>query len=225
MARIGGRFANPVLRLLTRRSTEITIEPCRDWEKLAELARRHQPARYITSERSIEFLQWRYGPASPLFPCGIYLFRDNRGNEGWFSLANLLRGEQGQLRGSVLLDAIWPREKMDFSGIFQAILRLAPKESDALFFRSQPDVDYREFSRCVIPYKLPGPRVFAMTPKGAPPLALDTLDYDDSDYGAWRFHWQARESGVQLASAPFERGIIASKNRHYINTASHKYGI
>jgi hypothetical protein len=189
IARVGGRCANPVLRFLTRPSVELAIEPCQDWDKLSELSRRQRSANHITSNRSAEFLQWRYGSTSPLYPCGIYLFRDKQGNEGWFSLGNLIRGEQSQFRGSILLDAIWPREKMSFSGIFQEILHLAAAGADAIFFRSQPGLDYREYCRWVIPYRRAAPRVFVMMPKGAPPLALHSLDYDDGDYGAWRFRW------------------------------------
>jgi hypothetical protein len=201
IARICGRVANPLLRMLTRGLSQLTIEPCEDWEKLAELSRRHRSHDIITPDRSAEFLEWRYGPSSPLYSCSVYLFRDMQGNEGWFSLGNLLRGEQGQLRGSVLLDAVWPREKMSFGQIFSEIPRLAAAGSDAIFFRSQPGLDYREFNRCVVPYKLAAPRVFVMTAKGAAPLALGSLDYDDSDFGAWKFQWQACASNRCLEPA------------------------
>ena len=191
IGRLSGRCVNPILRLLTRTAAGLTIEPCQDWDKLAELSRRHRPKEHITSDRSAAFLRWRYGPASPVYPCNIYLFRDARGNEGWFSLGKLVRGEQGQIRASVLLDAIYPREKVSFRSIFREVLRLAVGESDAVFFRSQPGLDYREYSRWIIPRRLGSPRAFVMTRKGAPLPALDVLDYDDSDYVAWRFQWTA----------------------------------
>lgn len=206
-ARLLGRCANPFLRMLTPPPADLTIERCQDWEKLSELSRRHQSANHIASDRSLEFLQWRYGPTSPLSHCGIYLFRDKLGNEGWFSLGNLVRGEQGQFRGSVLVDAIWPREKMSFHGIFQEVVRLASDHADALFLRSQPGVRYREFSRWVVPYKLAAPRVFVKMQKDAAPLALDALDYDDSDYGAWRFQWNNSTAILQPVSSRLGSGV------------------
>ena len=189
IARICGRSANPILRLLTRSSAKLAIEPCQDWEKLSELSRRHRPPDYITSDRSPALLQWRYGPGSPLYPCGVYLFRDELGNEGWFSLGDLPHGEGRQFRESVLLDAIWPREQMSFKRIFREILRVTAASADAIIFRWQPGLDYSKYSRCVIPHKLGAPRAFVSVPKGAPRFPLDSLDYDDSDYVAWRFQW------------------------------------
>lgn len=199
IARIAGRCANPVLRFLARPSAHLTIEPCQDWEKLSELFRRHRSADSITTDRSPEFLQWRYGPASPLYPCDIYLFRDQQGNEGWFSLGNLIR--RG-VRGCFLLDAIWPKEKMSFRGIFHEIVRLASTRADAVFFRRQPGIQYREYSRWVLPHKLAAPRAFVLTPKGAPAIPLDSLDYDDSDYVAWRSHWSGAGEHAALSTSP-----------------------
>jgi hypothetical protein len=189
IARIFGRCANPLLQRLARQSTELTIEPCQDWQKLSELFSRHRSREWITSDRSAEFLQWRYGPTSPNYPCDIYLFRDKRGNEGWFSLSNIIRGHHGHIKGSVLLDAIWPREKMSFRNIFPEILRLVAAEADAIFFRPQPGLDYCGCSRWIIPRRSEAPRAFVITRKGDPLLPVGSLDYDDSDYGAWVVHW------------------------------------
>src|SRR5690348_11617076 len=68
LARMLGRSATPVLQLLTRRPSGLSVEPCQDWQKLSELSRRHRSADYVTSDRSPEFLQWRYGPTSPYAP-------------------------------------------------------------------------------------------------------------------------------------------------------------
>jgi hypothetical protein len=189
IARICGRSANPILRFLTRPSAKLAIEPCQDWEKLSELFRRHRPPGLITSGRSPALLQWRYGPGSPAHPCGVYLFRDEAGNEGWFALGDLTHGESAQFRESVLLDAIWPRKRMSFRHIFREILRIAATSADAIFFRWQPGLDYSKCSRFAIPHKLGAPRAFVSIPKGVPRFPLDSLDYDDSDYIAWRFQW------------------------------------
>jgi len=195
VARIFGRCANPVLQILARQSSELTIEPSRDWQKLSELFHRHRVADWITSDRSPEFLEWRYGHASPHRPCDIYLFRDKRGNEGWFALGNMLRGRQGQIRGTVLLDAVWPREKMSFRDIFPEILRLVAGTADAIFFRPRPGLDYCECSRWIIPRRSDPPPAFVITRRGNPPLAVASLDYGDCamPYGTWMAHCPARE--------------------------------
>jgi hypothetical protein len=189
VARICGRSVNPILRFLTRPLAKLAIEPCQDWEKLSELSRRHRSPGIITSDRSPALLRWRYGPGSPACPCAVYLFRDAAGHEGWFSLGNLTHGERAPFRESVLLDAIWPREHMSFRYIFREILHAAATSADAVFFRWQPGLDYSKYSRCVIAHKLEAPRAFVSVPKGAPRFSLDSLDYDDSDFVAWRFQW------------------------------------
>jgi len=188
MARLVGRGANPILRFLTHSSTNLAIEPCQDWEKLSYLFRRHRRPDHITTDRSPAVLEWRYGTRSPTHPCGVYLVRDKKGNEGWFALADLARSEGG-LRESVLLDAIWPRETMEYKSIVQDALRIASATADAIYFRWQPGIDYREYSRFMIPRKLDAPRAFVSVPKGTPRFPLDSFDYDDSDYIAWRFNW------------------------------------
>jgi len=208
LTRIFGRCANPMLQLLAQRSAGLTIEPCEDWQRLSDLFRRHRPHDWIVSDRSADFLRWRYGPTSPYFPCDIYLFRDKRGNEGWFSLGNLMRGN---FRGSVLLDAIWPREQMSFRDIFREILRLAATEGDAIFLRPQPGLDYCDFSPWVIRRRLEAPRVFLITPKGDPLLAVDSLDYDDSDYGAWEVHYR-RVPEPLLVPRSFGSGVKPARN-------------
>jgi hypothetical protein len=189
LAQAAGWCANPVLRFFTRPSAGLIIEACQDWEKLSELSRRHRAVNSVTMDRSPEYLRWQYGPISPAHPCGICLFRDKQGNEGWFSLANLRRGEEGQFRGSVLLNAIWPRESMSFQDIFQEIVRFAATSADAIFFRWQSGLNYSDYSRFVIPHRLPAPRAFVKTSKSGTPFEPHLLDYDDSDYVAWKFHW------------------------------------
>lgn len=183
IARFTGRGANPLLRFLTRRPAALSIEPCRDWEKLSALFRRHRAVNHITSNRSAEFLQWRYGPSSPLYPCGTWLIRDREGNEGWFCLGNLTRGG---VRGAFLLDAVLPRTKMSFREIFREILRVASRDVDVFIFRRRPGLEYREYCRWAIPHSL-GARTFVLSPKGAPTLAPDAFDPDDNDYVAWMF--------------------------------------
>ena len=181
IARVFGRCADPVRQLLTRKSGELTLEPCGDWEKLAGLFRRHRPAQWITTDRSAPYLRWRYGPNSHNHPFEICVFRDKRGNEGWFSLGHIIRGRHGQIRGCVLLDAVWPREKIGFREILAAILQLVASKADAVFFQPRPGVDHAEYSRWIIPCRLEAPKIFAITRKGGAPLAVSSLDLVPAD--------------------------------------------
>jgi hypothetical protein len=121
------------------------------------------------------------------------LFRDEKGNEGWFALGDLSHEEGGKSREAVLLDAIWPQETMSYRSIFQHIVTVAAASADVIFFRWQPGLDYSEYSHFVIPHKLAAPRAYVSVPKGATRFPLDMLDYDDSDYIAWRFQWSGDE--------------------------------
>jgi hypothetical protein len=164
-----------MLQLLKKRS-ELIIEPCQDWQKLSELFQRHRSKDWITADRSAEFLAWRYGKDSPHDSSHTFLFRDKLGNEGWFSLGNITRGRRGQIRGAVLLDAIWPREKMRFRDIFPAIVQSVSANADAIFFRPRPGLDYAECSRWIIPRRWDTPQVFAISRKGDPLLPAASLD-------------------------------------------------
>jgi hypothetical protein len=178
VAGVVGRCANPVVRLLSRRSTALTIEPCRDWEKLSSLARRHRPTQFMTTDRSPAYLEWRYGQNSPNHPNDICVFRDTRGNEGWFSLGPVVRGRQAQIRGRILMDAIWARDKMSFPEIFPALLRLVTDKADALFLQPRAGVDYAECSRWSIPRR-GATRIYAVAGRnGVPGLPLDLVPAD-----------------------------------------------
>jgi len=177
-ARLLGRWANAFPRLLTRKPATLTIEPCRDWEKLEELFRRHRPADLITTDRTAAFLRWRYGESAPNRPFDVCVFRDTQGREGWFALGTIRRG---QFRGSMLLDAAWPRDTMSFSDIFRAIVSVAASRADAVYFQPRPRLDYRQCSRWLIPRRLEAPKAFIVTPKGAAPLATSALDLVSAD--------------------------------------------
>jgi hypothetical protein len=182
-ARTLGRCATRVLRAVVPRSAGVISEPCRDWEKLAELARRHRPGDWITADRSAAFLKWRYGPSSPDHASDIRVFRDTRGNEGWFSLGHTVRGDR--IRGRVLLDATWPREHMGFDAVLTAIARFAERDADAIYFRPRPGVDYGDCRPWIMRRRREPPSVFAVAAKGRAPLAVSSLDlvFADGDGG------------------------------------------
>jgi len=119
----------------------------------------------------------------------VYLFRDKRGNEGWFSLGYLMRGEGEQFLSAVLLDAIWPQQ-MSYRDLLQGILHTSVAKADALSFRWQPGLDDNEISRCAFSRKLNAPRAYVQVPRGMPNFPLNLFDYDNSDYIAWAFPWR-----------------------------------
>jgi hypothetical protein len=180
LARVSGRFANPAVRLLARRAKRLAIEPCRDWEKLSELAGRHRPAGVVTTDRTPAHLAWRYSERSPNHPAGVFLFRDRSGNEGWFSLCDLRRGRDGRIRGRALLDAIWPRDRIDFRDLVPAIARQA-LGADAVFLQPRPGVDVGACSRWIVPRALEAPQAFAIAATGGAPPAASSLDLVPAD--------------------------------------------
>jgi hypothetical protein len=180
-ARLCGWCANPVLQLLARKSATLTIGPCRDWEKLAALFRRHRAADLITTDRSAAFLQWRYGQGAPNRPFDLCVFRDKHGHEGWFALGTIRRGRQGQIRGCVLLDAVWPRNAMSFADILPAIVHVAAARADAIYLQPRPRLDYGDCSRWLIPWRLEAPNSFIVSPKGAARLAVSAIDLVSAD--------------------------------------------
>jgi hypothetical protein len=114
-------------------------------------------------------------------------------------LGNVLRGRHGQIRGTVLLDAVWPREQMSFGDILPEILRLAAGKADAIFFRPRPGLDYCKYSRWIIPRRSDPPPAFVITRKGNPPLTAASLDYGDCamPYGTWMAQGEAFEGPHQ----------------------------
>jgi hypothetical protein len=205
IARICCRCANPILKFLTRPSAKFFIEPCQDWEKLADLSSRHRSPDCITSDRSPAFLLWRYGLGSPSHPCSVYLFRDERGNEGWFAVGHVTRGKEWQIRAAVLLDAVWPREKISYRAVLEQIIRVMAANADAIHLRRQPGLDYRSYSRWVIPRKLNAPLAFVRFPNGSPRFALNSFDYDNSDYIAWNLQWS---EGVRCEICSVEQSAV-----------------
>ena len=181
VARLAGRCGNPILRFIRKRSEGPTIEPCQDWPKLAELFRRHRSQRWIVTDRSAEFLQWRYGQNSDPHPSGVYLFRDKCGNEGWFSLGSMIRGRGGRIRGAVLLDAILPRGKISFREIFPAIVRLVADHADLISFRPGPGLDYGECNTWIVSHRWPGPCAFAVSRLAFPGSAVAAIDLVPAD--------------------------------------------
>jgi hypothetical protein len=181
LARILGSAATPIKRLMKQSPTKLAINPCNDWERLSSLFYRHRPWLCMTTDRSPAFLKWRYSESSPNHPVDIWLFRDTSGNEGWFALGNVRRGLHGQVRGQVLLDAVWPRDKIQFADIFPAVLRRVAHCADALFLQPRYGVDYRDCSRWILSRPWGAPRVYALPRAEEGSLSLPSLDLVPAD--------------------------------------------
>jgi hypothetical protein len=165
-----------LLRPMRLAAADVTIEPSRDWEKLAALARRHRPLGCITADRSAAFLQWRYAPRAAGAAPEICLFRDRHGNEGWFSLSAAIRGGRARLRGRVIFDTIWPRDRMGFHTVLAAAARFAEADADVVYFRPRPGVDTIDRRPWIIRRRRETPSAFAVAAKGQPPLEPSMLD-------------------------------------------------
>jgi hypothetical protein len=176
-----GRWGDRVMQFSQQRSAGITIEPTQDWQKLSWMFHRYRSRDSITTDRSPEFLEWRYGQNSDPYPSGVYLFRDKRGNEGWFSLGRAMRGRWRHIPTCALLDAIWPREKIGFSEILPAIVELVAGKFDLLSLRPQPGLDYGECSRWVIRRRRVVPGGFVIAANTSPRLTTAALDLSWAD--------------------------------------------
>jgi hypothetical protein len=181
VARAIGWCANPVLERFQRRASELVVEPCRDWDKLSELFLRHRSTDRITTERSVTFLQWRYGPNAANEPFDIFVFRDASGNEGWFALGTIIRGRHGEIRGRILLDVVWPREKMGFRDIWSAIVSVGAAGAHAIYLKPRRDLDYGECGRWLIPWRRAIPTGFALARRGSASVMVSSLDLVAAD--------------------------------------------
>jgi hypothetical protein len=173
------RLLNPVAQILARRSTRLDISQSCDWEKLSALFYQHSQPNLLTTDRTPCWLEWRYGKRGPN-SARVYTFRGERGHEGWFALGQSVRGSSGQVRGQMLLDAVWPSQSLSFENIFPAILRTAALEGDALFLQPRARVDYARCSRLILSRSTP-PRVFVATQKARIIPALSSFDLVAAD--------------------------------------------
>lgn len=184
VAEVTGRVLRPLIRPFQRMQSDLASERCRDWDKLSDLSYRNRAPNYLTADRSVQFLRWRYGSASPDRSAEICVFRDRRGNEGWFSLVSTTRGRHGQIRGVLVLDAVWPRERIPFQQVLAAILdRPRVRSADALFLHPRLGVDYTHCNRLLFRRRLEGPTCYVRAgQKEVPASALD-LVASDGDSG------------------------------------------
>jgi hypothetical protein len=136
------KLAGPIATLVgapRRPRVRLRHEPCRDFERLAELAERHRDRNLLTCERSAPYLNWLFGGQQPKpgerYRHEIFRFENGHGDEGWFVLARSRRGQREQIRNVNMLDVVWPREKIEFTDVLATILDEASHDSDMFSFR------------------------------------------------------------------------------------------
>lgn len=111
----------------------------------------------------------------------VYCFSDKNGNEGWLSIGRVQRGGRGQIRGAVLLDAVWPRQKIEFSDILATAAELSSSSSDALFLTSRPGVQYGRAGQMTFRRKFEAPQGFVLTSKATDTIPPGTVDFVPAD--------------------------------------------
>ncbi len=181
LARIIGHGIDTLRTVSVKKSSRLMVEVTQDWERIAELSRRHQDANRVTNERSASFLKWRYERSTAASPHQVHRFKDRSGNEGWFALAQVPRGRRGQVRGTLLLDCIWPRQKIKLSHILALAAELSASNADALFLNTRPGVRYADLGRMTFRRKLEGPQCFILASKFADTIPEKLVDFVPGD--------------------------------------------
>ena len=118
-------------------------------------------------------------------------------------MANIFRGRNREIRGCVVLDVVWPREKIRFRDIVSAILQRVPEATDAVFFGPRPGLDYAECRQWITPRKREAPAVWAVGRKGGESLDVSLLDLviADGDSACWFPHQSDRPSPLERLSS------------------------
>lgn len=181
LARIIGHGTDTLRTVVVKPRLRLRIEKTQDWERIAEISRRNQVREILSNERSAQFLEWRYGrsPAAPRHQ--VYCFRDRAGNEGWFALGQTRRGRRGQIRGTVMLDFVWPRNKIRVRDIVAAAIEHTAPNSDALFLAPRPDVQYEDVRQMKIRRKLQSPQCFVLASDGTGTIPTRIIDFVPGD--------------------------------------------
>lgn len=181
LARIIGYGTDTLRTELIKKPRRLTSQKTADWEHLASLSKRHRRAELLTTERSVEFLMWRYEWCTAIPPHQVYSFKDSQGNEGWFSLGRVARGRRGQVRGAILLDCVWPREKIKLLDIVTLAADICSSECDALFLSARPGIQYANLRQMTIRRRLDGPQSFTLAANSSNAIDSNIFDFVPAD--------------------------------------------
>lgn len=185
LMRAAGKIGSTLAANSRKSSRGLCVAPCRDWEKLADLARIHRDPEWITNERSARFLEWRYGRNPAGDQKELYRFWDDRGNEGWFAVGSGLVGRRKNIRMTEVLDIVWPRKTADPRQILAAVVRQCASASDALYMRPRIGLPLNQFSRLVLRSKYESAQFYVMAGKGNGALDPSQFDFVAADGDSW----------------------------------------
>lgn len=157
LAKSFGVLGTPVLGLRHRRIDDLVIRQCTDWEYLSSIAERLRDPTTLTSDRSAEYLQWRYGDCPSPNTKEVYLYRDKEGNEGWFALDITLRGRTKHIRTMIVLDIVCPKNPIVFEKVISRIVQLSICSADMVLLVGRPAFSLQLKRSWIIQRKLPGP--------------------------------------------------------------------
>jgi len=181
LLRVAGKIGSAFSGTAVRSSQGLRVAPCRDWEKLADLASIHRNPACITNERSANFLEWRYGKNQAGDLKELYRFWDHRGREGWFAIGSSLTGGKKKFSATELLDFVWPREQVDVSELISAVVAQTYATSDALYIRQRLAVRLGGLGRAVIRRRLPSPRCYVSMANGSGTCNASLFDFVAAD--------------------------------------------
>ena len=119
----------------------LKLERSEDWDRLAATAEQNRDPARLTPARSPAVLRVKYEAVTRNAVAsgslnGVHRFNTPNGREGWLSLAERPRGRMGRIRCLHLLDAVRPREGVEFPDLLRAIIDLAGSRADLLSIRN-----------------------------------------------------------------------------------------
>jgi len=141
VGRLAGALGRAVGRIVPRRASwkragrNLRLSPCRDWERLADLAGRHRDPSVLTTHRAPDYLEWRYDRTPARSSNEVLVFDDGKGNQGWVALAESRRGRTRQIRTWTLLDLAYPRAGFELRDLLGAVLRRFSERADMITIR------------------------------------------------------------------------------------------
>jgi hypothetical protein len=181
LARAIGHGTDVLRSALGRPRSDLKVERTEDWDHIAHISCQHRNSAVLTSERTANYLEWRYERSPSETPRDVFCFRDKTGNEGWFAIGGVARGKRGQIHGSLMMDFVLPQGKISFRELLSVVVEHSAENCDALFLNGRPGIEYGNLGQVAIRRKLEGPRCFILGSKEAVTLLPNIVDFVPAD--------------------------------------------
>jgi len=125
-----------------RRRRGVSIEPCNDWGRLADLAEQHDDASLLVTDRTPEYLAWSYADSFAREVLGrqVFTWTDASNQRGWFSVERRRRGRRRQIRTARLADFVGPADQETMSALLPAIVDMLRGDTDMLSIAGRIDL-------------------------------------------------------------------------------------